>query len=579
MKSLKFKSLQLLSEREKKARKVEFHPKRNLILGMNHVGKSTVTKLIFETLGANPIGKLERWDPAAITLLTISIEDQEFYILRQRSHRAAFNSEGELIATASRDGEWAKVLASLTEFNLVLSDKNEKIAQADAACMFLPFYINQDGGWSGIWHTFNSMSRFRAPAKPIVEYFTQTLPPQFYQAKAEAEGEQREITLIEDDQRILNRTRDRLSKSLDVVGPQINAEAFEGEIKEITRQLTVINAKQESYRVEAVSLEEALASSNHQIALTTDALKRFRQDFGYLATPEETELVCPTCGAQYDESFLSILNFAEDARAVSEMLIRLQENRSLLIQRLQQCAKERQNFAEQYNALQTVLDVKRGELQFVDVVKSMGSGAAITAFDQEDRSLEESRNKHLLLKDRWERDMKVFRSAKRRKSIKETFQAEYQRARRSLNLPFRDVSRMQVYSRPDISGSGGPREVLAYYAAIWWVSRSPEFGSPFSVPVVVDCPAQSGQDTTNLPAMIRFISTGLPADAQILLTFEADVPDEFDKRIEFDSAFSLLLEAEYDQVGSSIFPKLEAMQVALLQKAQVIQPTLFNGGN
>jgi hypothetical protein len=56
MKSLIFKSLQLLSEREKKGRSVGFHPNKNLIFGMNHVGKSTVTKQAFEALGASASG-------------------------------------------------------------------------------------------------------------------------------------------------------------------------------------------------------------------------------------------------------------------------------------------------------------------------------------------------------------------------------------------------------------------------------------------------------------------------------------------------------------------------------------------
>jgi hypothetical protein len=575
MKSLKFRNLLLLSEREKKARRIDFHPNRNLILGMNHVGKSTIVKLIFETLGASPMGKLERWDSSALSMLTVSIDEQEFQILRRGSDRAVFDSEGELAFATSRTSEWAKVFANLTEFNLVLSDRNERIAQADAACLFLPFYINQDGGWSGIWHTFNGMGRFRTPAKPIVEYFTQTLPPKFYVAKAEAEALQREISSIESDLRILSRTRERLSESLELVGPQVSAEAFEADIQEITRQLTALNAQQESLRAEAVGIEEALVSSEHQIALTTGALKRSKDDFGYLAEPDTNELVCPTCGAQYEESFIAILNFAEDARAVSEMLIRLQEHRLFLRDKRDQCVNERRDLAEKYNSLQALLEVKRGDLQLNDLIKSMGSGVAITAFDKEDRSLQQTREKHLLAKDKFEQDMKVLRSARRKKAIKQMFLEEYKRARLALNLPSRDFSRFQITSRPDISGSGGPREVLAYYAAIWWVSREEQFGSPFSVPIVVDCPAQSGQDTVNLPAMIHFVSTGLPSDAQTILTFEGDVDEKFDNRIELDTAFSLLLESQFEEVGSAILPRVEAMQRSLLQRPRVGQSSLF----
>lgn len=577
MQSLTFNSLYLLSERERKARRVVFNPKRNLLLGRNHVGKSTVTKLIFETLGATPLGRLEHWDAAAISLLSITVAGEELYIVRQRSNRALFDSRGELITATARESEWAQTLARSTGFNLVLSDKNEKTAQGDAACMFLPFYINQDGGWTGVWHTFKGMARFRAPQKSIVEYFTQTLPPQFYEAKAQSDAVQRKITAIDEELRILNRTREKLASSLDLAGPQISADAFELEIKEITRQLSSLNAAQEALRAEAVSLQEGLSSAEHQIALATAALKRFQDDFCYLSDSGREDLVCPTCGAQHEETFLSVLQFAEDARSVTEMLIRLQENRELLVRRLTECKGERLELAGKYDALQALLETRRGELKFADVVRSMGSGVALNAFDQEDQSLERTRNEWLLEKDRSDREMKAFRSAKRRKAIKLAFQAEYQKARIALNLPSRDVSHMQVASRPDISGSAGPREVLAYYAALWWVSRSPEFGSPFSLPIIVDCPAQSGQDKVNLPAMIHFISSGLPSDAQVLLTYEEDVSEEFDARHDFDTPYSLLLESEYDDVAEAVLPKAQTMFSSLLRRADVSRPTLFEG--
>jgi hypothetical protein len=167
---------------------------------------------IFETLGATPEGKPELWNEATITLLTISIDGEDFQILRQLTNRALFDSHGSLIASAGRNGEWSAFLGDFLGFNLVLNDKNQKTTQADAACMFLPFYINQDGGWGGSWRTFKGLARFGSPAKSIVEYFTQVVPPQFYVAKAALEVEGSALNAIEADTRVLDRTRARLSK-------------------------------------------------------------------------------------------------------------------------------------------------------------------------------------------------------------------------------------------------------------------------------------------------------------------------------------------------------------------------------
>jgi len=567
MKNLKFKSIEFLSERDRKGRRVEFHLNKNLILGMNHVGKSTLTKQIFEAFGAKPVGALEGWDDATIVCVTLLIDGADCYLLRQHQHRALFDNEGSLIHASSKLGEWTKFFSAFLDFNLVLSDKHEKSVQADASCMFLPFYINQDGGWSGKWLTFEGLGRYKDTTKSVVEYFTQILPPKYYLAKGDAEAEIREIHAIEADLRVLNRARTRFLKSIEVVGPQISAEGFELEIQEISRQLTELNAQQEVCRLEAVGLTEDLASVDHQIALTTETLTRFGQDFDFLAKPRQEDLVCPTCGAHHEESFLSVLNFAEDGRSLSEMLIQLQATRNRLAARLLEGTEQRRKLGNAYQELQTLLEVKRGEIQFQDVVKSMGSGMALRTFDHEDRDLNKSLEVRLTKKYRLEQDMKGLRSPKRRKEIRDFFQERYRDARVRLNLMSKDMKKVQVTTRPNVSGSGGPREVLAYYAALWWTSEADRFNSPFSLPIVVDCPAQSGQDAKNLPAMLHFLSVGLPTNAQVFVTHESDIQEQFDKRIELSEARSLLSPAEFQSVATSVLPKIELMQQALLKQS------------
>ncbi|WP_457094139.1 AAA family ATPase, partial [Microvirga sp. P5_D2] len=54
MKRLLFERLELLSLSERKARTVEFHPRLTVITGENGVGKSSVIKSLYWTLGAAP---------------------------------------------------------------------------------------------------------------------------------------------------------------------------------------------------------------------------------------------------------------------------------------------------------------------------------------------------------------------------------------------------------------------------------------------------------------------------------------------------------------------------------------------
>jgi hypothetical protein len=115
---------------------------------------------------------------------------------------------------------------------------------------------------------------------------------------------------------------------------------------------------------------------------------------------------------------------------------------------------------------------------------------------------------------------------------------------------------------------------LAYYAALWWTSHEGEFGSPFAIPVIVDCPAQSGQDEFNMPAIMTFLNTGLPPNSQLLVTHESDVSDVFDKRIYLDRPYSILYESEYESVAPAILPKLEAMQSELLKTKMSVKESV-----
>ena len=83
MHRFRFQNIWLLSQRDKKARHVKFHPMKNLIRGRNHMGKTTLIRSLFETLGATPQGTLESWDEDAVSLLEFSFDGKHFFVLHQ----------------------------------------------------------------------------------------------------------------------------------------------------------------------------------------------------------------------------------------------------------------------------------------------------------------------------------------------------------------------------------------------------------------------------------------------------------------------------------------------------------------
>ena len=120
MHRFRFKNIWLLSHRERKARYVEFHPGKNLLVGRNHTGKTTLIRSLFETLGATPQGKLEQWDENAVSLLEFSVDEKHYFALHQNGRRALFDATFNLLISTAKFGEWSKCFCEITDFNSLL---------------------------------------------------------------------------------------------------------------------------------------------------------------------------------------------------------------------------------------------------------------------------------------------------------------------------------------------------------------------------------------------------------------------------------------------------------------------------
>jgi hypothetical protein len=564
MKSFLFENIWMLSRRDRRARSEEFHPRKNLIVGGNHVGKSSLIKTLFVTLGAKPSGDLDQWDEGTISVVAFRFDGRRYLAVHQYNSRALFGPDDELIAVASTHRAWTEVFAKVVGFNLVLTDKRDKTAPADPRCFFLPFYINQDGSWQATWDTFSGMQQFRAPVGAILDYFAGIKPPEYYEVSARRTHAQRSLDELRREKVLLERTRDRLGKAVGESGPKLQPTNFLLEVSQLTTHVTELNERQEQLRDIAVREQEALAEIRLQIQLAVHVLATYEGDFMYLREQSHQTLTCPTCDAEHKKPFGDILTYAEDARVLRELVARLRVEGAAIFERWQKTKASLSDLDIGYRRVSAVLDTRRGDLRFGDVVKSIAAENALSAFESEFADLKKRTDEYLSEIDKLGVRLRQLSDAARSKEILEVFRRSYSAALESLNLPPVDTTRLKLTSRPDLSGSGGPRSVLAYYAALWRACVGVH-GS-FLVPLVVDAPNQQGQDGVNLPKVLAFVSAELPAGPQIIVGSELDTGHPFDKRIVLDQEYRLLGESEYDSVGGFVEPLVKAMYDSLREQ-------------
>lgn len=557
MRNFQFENIWLLSHTERRARTESFHPKRNLILGRNHTGKSTLIKTLFLTLGARPKGKLIRWDEETASLVTFLSNGVRYRALHRAGHRALFDDSGKLILATGNSRKWASVFTEITGFNLLLSNKEGQSIAADPKCFFLPFYINQDGSWQSTWDTFEQLQQYKNPVSSILDFFTGVRPPEYYEAKSKRDLEQKILEELEKESSFLNRAKDRFTQKMPYFGPKIEPINFDRDIALLTAEVTKLNQKQELLRSQAVKEREALSSIKLQIHLAEVAQKEYQGDANYLRTEQRDSLVCPVCNAEHSEPFLDLLTFADDARTLRDVTIRLYEDAKLVEEKVNATIDEIGTLEVQYQKISTLLDTRRGEIQFKEVVESRGAERAFQAFEEESENLQSELAARMTEVQGLTSKMKEHEDPKKAKVIKEAFRNHFTSGLHSLNLQPIDASNLKITSRPNVSGSGGPRSILAYYAALWALSCS-DTGS-FIVPIVIDSPNQQGQDDLNLPKVIEFVSSKLPDNTQLILGSEIDTTFKFDKKIWFDVPYQLLNEETYEEAVSMVDPLIQAM--------------------
>ncbi|MBN9626029.1 MAG: hypothetical protein ABS43_28670 [Bordetella sp. SCN 67-23] len=567
MHRFRFKNIWLLSHQEHKARHVEFHPRKNLLVGRNHTGKTTLIRSLFETLGATPQGKLEQWDENAVSLLEFSVDEKCYFALHQDGRRALFDASFNLLISTAKFGEWSRRFCEITDFNLVFSDKKQaEIVPADPACFFAPFYINQDGSWQAEWNTFGGMKRFNAPFKPILEYFTGVCPPEYYTASAEKSQHAKTLEEHRREYKLLERTIERFSKSAPLAAPKVNADNFVSEIEQLTKEVSDLNARQEGIRSVAVREQELLKSLDHQIHLAEGALAAYDSDAKYLLKEGAAPLICPTCHAEHEKPFLDLLEFVEDARVLRELAARLREDAAEVRKRTQKAFSELSSLNENYLRISRLLDSRKGEMKFKDVVESLGAESAFAAFEEERKQIQAAIDAVVLTVDTLETRMAELRSLKRTKQILTDFREHYAACRIALQLQSVPTKTMQLASRPSLSGSGGPRSILAYYAAIWRTVQGKS--GTYDVPVVIDSPNQQAQDDFNLPAVLSFIARDLPADMQLIVGLETPTDFSFDREETLTDKYGMLTESDWEPALGLVAPLLKKMYDATLAQSQ-----------
>ncbi|WP_420398603.1 hypothetical protein [Marinovum algicola] len=251
MTGLVFKRLWIVSKLEKAARMVSFQPGTNILTGENDVGKSTLIKSLYHSIGADaPQMNNTRWKRAkAFYCSEISLNGATYFIVRDGKHFGVFDAQKDMLSKhsgISTEGGIADFICDQLDFNIELEKSADgKLGRAGPAFYFLPFYVDQDAGWTKSWDSFSGLQQFTSFRKNMIEYHLGIRPQSYYDAKKKEMEFVEAKSSLQGERNVLSTALATFQKRSSQIQVSLDPEAFKEELDQLVDAYNLQRARQQ----------------------------------------------------------------------------------------------------------------------------------------------------------------------------------------------------------------------------------------------------------------------------------------------------------------------------------------------
>lgn len=558
MRRLRFQEMLLLSRQEKAARRVALDPSVTTIRGNNDTGKSSLLKSIYATFGATAAVVPASWQSAdPISLVRFTVDEVPYAMLRANAFYAVFDGNDRvLLATDSVLTGVGPFLADLLEYKIALTSAQGASVPPPPQHFFLPFYIDQDEGWTANWSSFSLLTQVRDWRRSIVEFHTGLRPNEYYVAKARLAAAQSKLRQARSEVTVLERMVAEVRQDT-VPTFDVDIEAFQAQLRDLLEECNRLKEVEELLSSRLNELYSRRYTLQTQLGVAEASLTEVSQDYQF-ATEEvpQSEVECPTCGAVYSNSFAERFAIAQDEDRISDLILHLRSELVAVETEIAAASAEHSNKRSDIQRISALLDERQGEVTIGTLIQSEGKKEVNTLL----RTKMDGARERVTRDDAAVSDLKAklkdFDDPDRRERILGQYRSLMRSYLHELKVfRLREPSYRQIAANITETGSDLPRALLAYYFSILNVIA--EHSTSAFCPIVIDSPNQQGQDRESLASMLRFIRDRRPPKSQLILAIEEPLDVDFGgSTVELTTNYRVLRPDEYETVSEIITPLL-----------------------
>jgi DNA repair exonuclease SbcCD ATPase subunit len=564
MKNLRLENMLLVSHREKKARKIDFHPKVTVIQGVNDTGKSSLIKSIPYTFGANPHKRHQKWKDADVaTLIRFSVDGSKYSVYRHRGSFSLFDGDDQEIGTySSVTLELAPVLAKLFDFNLKLTDRDGKSATPPPAYLMLPFYIDQDKGWTEAWSSFTNLSQFAYWKQRVTGYHFGLRPDKWYELETKRKTIENEKEEPARQLKSIESIRDKAYKELARVDFDIDVDSFKNEINQLLNKCDTLKQEESKYREKISNLRTEKIRLEAQVDIVARTHDELSEDYKFACQNTESSIGCPTCGAKYSNSFYERFDIAKDTETCTDLLTSLRQELNDLEKEMASQEISLSTVKDNQKEINDLLSKKKGQVKLSDLISIEGKKTLLSHLQKEADSTKVILDSMTLNIAIIQEDMEKYEDSERRNNIVLEYGENLRKFTAKLGVhSLSDHVFKNINSSIEESGSDLPRAILAYYfTALKAINKN---GNATLFPLIIDAPNQQEQDPKNLRKMLDFIKNNRPEQQQLVIGLVDDSNVDFEgKLVTLNKKYSVLEEEQYELLSNEI-RHFEALNLAI----------------
>ncbi|MEK6480911.1 hypothetical protein WJR50_25440 [Catalinimonas sp. 4WD22] len=515
-------------------------------------------KSIYWTLGAEPLFNQKFKNANVSALLKFAIDGVEYSMLRDEKLFGLYNQNGELIKRfTSVTKELAPYFGKMFSFQPLFQNQKSKFIIPPPAYLFLPYYVDQDYSWSKSWYSFKNLQQIKDYRTQSIFFHSGIRPNEYYNTKQEI---QEYIQIIEEtdrEQKLTSKILEDVRKKLSQTNFNIDIDAFKEEITDLLTESKSLMAKEEVLKNKLHDLYHLKASLDAQINIVLQAITESNKDLKF-ATNELPDIIgCPTCGAQYENSFAERFEIAQDEKRSKDLLLELKKDAQNIDQQIEKENESLSSVSSEVSRINEILEEKKGDLRLRDIIDNSGKNQVKAIFTERHSALNEILISNALEKDKLEKKLKAIESKDRKSSIVSFYKSRMSSFLRKLDVHSLNEDEYKAITTKienKETGSSRPRALIAYYFTFFHLMK--KYSTSTYCPLVIDSPNQQDQDIEHIDKIMGFINNNQPEGSQMVLGLAETFGEDFDcKVIELREKYSLLQKSEYEEVADELLPK------------------------